>query len=98
MRKHGCLLMSKSGSLWRALITGALIRLPSPDAHAAVHAVVETQISMGDETPVRCTASRLMAEGLDRHEAIHAIGIAFMGTIHDIANAARADADPNERY
>ena len=52
----------------------ARIRLPNAKVHATVHAMVETQIALGDETAARRTAQRLMDAGLDRHEAIHAIG------------------------
>lgn len=48
-----------------------------PDAnaemHAILHVVVENQIAHGDEWPVAETVDRLMAEGLDRHQAIHAL-------------------------
>src|SRR5215813_2177430 len=50
------------------------IRLPKVQIHAAIHATVETQAALGDETPVRRTLDRLVSEGLDRHEAIHAVG------------------------
>jgi Protein of unknown function (DUF1186)/SEC-C motif len=53
------------------------------EAHAAVHAIVENQIAEGDELPVRRTLLRLMAEGLDRHDAIHAIGSVLIGHINE---------------
>ena len=40
--------------------------------------------SPDDELPVRRTAQRLMSEGLDRHDAIHAIGSVLAGNIHDL--------------
>jgi len=43
-------------------------------AHATIHAAVENQAARGVSTPVRKTIRRLMAEGLDRHEALHAVG------------------------
>jgi hypothetical protein len=47
----------------------------SPRGHAVMHAVVESHVALEDEAlPVRETMERLMAEGLDRHEAIHAVG------------------------
>jgi hypothetical protein len=52
-------------------------------AHAAVHAIVENQIAEGDQLPVRRTLLRLMAEGLDRHEAIHAIGSVLIGYLNE---------------
>ena len=44
------------------------------EAHALIHVLVENQIA--ENTPsVRKTLRRLMNEGLDRHDAIHAIAI-----------------------
>ena len=48
--------------------------LPNERIHAAIHVVVENQVAMGDATPVEKTLGRLFSEGLDRHNAIHAIG------------------------
>jgi hypothetical protein len=42
----------------------ARIRLPNAEVHATVHAIVETQIALGNETPARRTAQRLMDAGL----------------------------------
>ena len=50
------------------------VNLPNHLLHASIHTVVENQIAMGDELPVEGALKRLMSEGLDRHEAIHAIG------------------------
>jgi hypothetical protein len=60
------------------------VKLPSPQAHAAIHVIVENQIAMSDETPVRGTLERLTREGLDRHQAIHAIGTVLAGLINDV--------------
>ena len=49
------------------------IRFPREQAHAAIHVVVENQIADA-KLPVRRIAQRLISEGLDRHEAVHAIG------------------------
>jgi hypothetical protein len=49
------------------------IDLPNRMLHAAFHAAVENQLAEGIPD-VRCALSRLMVEGLDRHDAIHAIG------------------------
>jgi hypothetical protein len=38
----------------------ARIRLPNEKAHATFHAIVEAQIALGDETPVRRTAHGMM--------------------------------------
>lgn len=42
--------------------------------HAAIHVIVENQAALGEELPVRATIERLVREGLDRHEAVHAVG------------------------
>jgi len=51
----------------------AKIKLPNLKIHAALHSVVENQIA-GELQTVRETVARLQAEGLNRHDAIHAIG------------------------
>lgn len=51
--------------------------LPNEYVHAIIHIVVENQAAMGDMTPVAATLERLMDEGLDRHDAIHAVGTAI---------------------
>jgi len=76
----------------------ARIRLPNANVHATAHAIVESQIALGDETPVRRTVQRLMDEGLDRHEAIHAIGMVLFESIYDLMHAPAPDSDPNPPY
>ncbi|MGI9487692.1 MAG: DUF1841 family protein [Geminicoccaceae bacterium] len=71
--------------------------LPNPDAHAVVHIIVENQVALADETPVAAVMERLMQEGLDRHEAIHAIGYVLMGTLHGTAQDDN-EADPTSTY
>jgi len=41
--------------------------------HSAIHAIVENQLAMGVEL-IPETIAKLTRQGLDRHEAIHAIG------------------------
>jgi hypothetical protein len=76
----------------------ARIRVPNVAVHAAVHAIVETQIALGDETPARRTAQRLMDEGLDRHEAIHVIGSVLVEFMTDLMKAPESARDPNVAY
>ena len=76
----------------------ARIRLPNAKVHATVHAIVETQIALGDETPARRTAQRLMDAGLDRHEAIHAIGWVLIQFMSDQMETPEFDTDPNAPY
>src|SRR5882724_2564047 len=60
------------------------IRLPNRRVHAPIHAVVEDQVALGDRYPAKPVLERLMREGLDRHEAIHAIGSVLSGRIFDV--------------
>ncbi len=48
--------------------------LPNERLHASIHMVVENQCALGDETPVAAAIQRLMGDGLDRHDAVHAVG------------------------
>jgi len=50
--------------------------------HATIHVVVETQLAQRID-PVCQTLSRLMKEGLGRHDAIHAIGGELAGHLFD---------------
>jgi hypothetical protein len=76
------------------------IRPPNETVHAAIHAVVETQVAMGDETPAAATLERLMHEGLTRHEAVHAIGMVLAEHLYGVMKTddEDPDADPNEPY
>jgi len=82
------------------------IRFPRPRVHAIFHAVVESQIA-DPELPVRDTVERLMEEGLDRHDAIHAVGSVFAGHMNDLMRKLEeggappdmgAREDPNVAY
>ena len=57
-------------------------------AHAMFHAIVETQVAMGEELPVAATLERLQAEGLDRHEAVHAIASVLAEIVHGAATGS----------
>jgi hypothetical protein len=76
----------------------ARIRVPNAKAHAALHAIVENQVAEGDAMPVRRTLLRLMAEGLDRHDAVHAIGSVLAGYLHDLLRQPESEPDPNPGY
>ena len=73
------------------------VELPNEQVHAVIHVVVENQILLGDEIPAQATLERLMREGLDRHEAIHAVGTVLMDLMQALMGG---DAAPgaNERY
>lgn len=68
------------------------IDLPNEQIHAAVHVIVENQIAEGDSIPVRQTLVRLMSEGLNRHDAVHAIA----GVLTDLIYASSQDGPPED--
>lgn len=74
------------------------IKLPNAHIHATAHVIVENQIAEGDAIPVRKKARQLMAQGLDRHDAIHAIGSVLMGHLANVARGKISGPDPNQRY
>jgi len=57
--------------------------------------MVENQVALGDQYPVESVLSRLMAEGLDRHEAVHAIGSALTGQFFDAVKQKSSGTDLN---
>ena len=65
--------------------------------HAAVHAIVENQLAEGVAS-VTAALDRLMSEGLDRHEAIHAIGaVATEQIYHTLKGSRPFDAAEYDR-
>jgi hypothetical protein len=76
----------------------ARIRLPNEKLHATLHAIVEAQIALGDETPARSVAQRLIGEGLDRHDAIHAIGMVLAEHLYDVLKTTKSAQNPNAPY
>jgi hypothetical protein len=65
------------------------IELPSMTVHATVHTTIENQAAMGDELPVRRAIERLMGEGLDRHDAVHAVGSVLTAHLHEVLKGGR---------
>lgn len=74
------------------------IKLPNAVLHATVHVVVENQIALGDEIPVEKTLHRLMREGLDRHDAVHAIGSVLAEHMYNLLQREGESADMNAKY
>jgi hypothetical protein len=75
--------------------------LPNPRLHAAIHVIVENQVALGSETPAAETLDRLLAEGLERHDAIHAIGSVLASFAYRAIQSAADDAgevDLQESY
>jgi hypothetical protein len=75
----------------------ARVKLPDVTAHAVIHAVVENQIALA-EAPVVRALQRLMADGLDRHDAIHAIGSVLAEFMFNLVHEPVPAADPNKSY
>ena len=57
--------------------------IPNVTAHAVMHAIVENQLAEKVET-VQAALKRLLREGLERHEAIHAIAAVFNKHYFDV--------------
>lgn len=73
--------------------------LPNELIHATIHVIVERQVLLGDETPVAATLERLKREGLNRHDAVHAIGSVLAGIMWELTRGTEfADDDPNVAY
>jgi hypothetical protein len=68
-------------------LAGARLRL-----HLAIHAVVETQAMEGTPIETASTLERLVREGLDRHEAVHAVGAVASEEV------LACLSDPSKRY
>lgn len=70
-----------------------------PEVHARVHAIIESQIALGGETPVAATLQRLRREGLSRHQALHAIGsVLARHLFHMMEQPEENGEDINEAY
>ena len=74
------------------------VKLENLKLHAITHVVVENQVALGEPTPVLDTLNRLVDEGLDRHEAVHAIGSILMSIVFDVAHGPDVSGDINARY
>jgi hypothetical protein len=74
------------------------VRLPNARLHAVIHTVVENQVAMGAEIPVGSTVSRLMREGLSRHDAIHAIGTILAGHLYELMKEGPQSTDASSTY
>jgi HD superfamily phosphodiesterase len=74
------------------------IQLPNETIHATIHVIVENQVALGDAFPAKAVLLRLMKEGLDRHEAIHAIGSVLSEELFVVMKAQNAERDPNANY
>jgi hypothetical protein len=83
------------------------VDLPNPRLHATMHAIVENQLAANSPAEAGATLERLVAAGVTRHEAIHAIGSVVADAIwgvlrrhatvdRDAMAAALARLDPDD--
>jgi len=75
------------------------IKLPDIKVHAVVQAVVENQLAEGLECVCRAM-TRLMGEGLSRHDSLHAIATVLMDFLREIhaTEVAEPTAEAHARY
>jgi hypothetical protein len=71
--------------------------VPNLDAHAVIHVIVENQLAERFPAAI-ATLARLESEGLDRHEAVHAMGSVLLEHMRNLVNHPRSGGDPNEPY
>lgn len=63
--------------------------------HSAVHVIVENQLAMGVELLPE-TVTKLIRQGLSRHEAIHAIGAIIAEDIFAIVRGQKSEFSPKQ--
>ena len=70
---------------------------PNRKLHATIHVVIENQLA--ERIPVVVDAlNRLTADGLDRHDAIHAIGSVLTKHIFHVMKGKATSPDSNDSY
>lgn len=75
----------------------ARVQLPNAPLHAVMHTIIETQLA--ERVPESVTAlERLRREGLDRHEALHAIGSVLVPHLVKLLHNGAGSDDPNAEY
>lgn len=65
--------------------------------HAAVHAIVETQLATGHDPAVRALV-RLMEDGLTRHDAVHYIGNVVAQHVYGVMQGNDGSRPSREAY
>ena len=85
-------------ALVEAYHRAAGITLPNAQLHAVLHTIIESQMAAGQELPVAATMIRLQNEGLDRHEALHAVASILAVHIQEILQGQWSGSDPNAPY
>jgi len=73
-------------------------RLPNAQLHSVIHVVVENQLALGEAVVIE-TLARLQAEGLSRHDAVHAIGSVLAADLYELMQeSAETTGDAYRRY
>jgi hypothetical protein len=84
--------------LYHSELTEPHPAMPNPRLHALFHAAVERQLMDEEALPVRHAFTRLLREGLSRHDAIHAIGQVLAEQVWQLVNDDSSTDDPNLAY
>lgn len=71
--------------------------LPNQRMHSIIHVIIENQLAEGLDVVIE-TLERLKNEGLNRHEAIHAIGSVLAEHLWKLLREKPKVSDPNESY
>ena len=58
--------------------------------HASMHVVVENQLALGEPAETRNALSRLVSEGLNRHDALHAVASVLCEYIFPILKSSQS--------
>ena len=74
------------------------IEVPNMTVHAIMHTVVENQLADPNEARVRLKLAQLMGEGLDRHDAIHAIAAVLASYMNRILKSGQPVPQHSEPY
>lgn len=75
----------------------AKIDLPNARIHAVMHTIVENQLAEAIREVVTAF-ERLRGEGLDRHDAIHAVGSVLAYHMFNLLKSGPPSSDPNSTY
>ena len=67
----------------------------SPVLHSTIHTIVENQLAM-EVKYIPETMAKLLRQGLDRHEAIHAIGAIITEDIFAILQGEKHEPSPSK--
>ena len=73
------------------------VDIPNLMLHATIHAIVEDQLAEGYGA-ARDAFERVRAQGLGRHDAIHAVGSVVAEHVLHLMRDGASEGDPNAAY